>query len=89
MNAGLIEVTETVRTLSLARREIVSHRLVGGEKIQFRSVLGILWITMEGDSEDHVLSTGELFEVNGPGLLLLEALEDEAMVEMIRADSLL
>ena len=39
-------------------------------------VQGIIWITQEGDLEDHVLMPGEQFEATKPGLVVVEALRD-------------
>jgi len=39
-------------------------------------VQGIIWITQEGDLEDHVLMPGEQFEATRPGLVVVEALRD-------------
>lgn len=38
---------------------------------------GAMWITMEGDREDYVLTEGESMSFHGPGILVLEALKNE------------
>jgi hypothetical protein len=43
---------------------------------------GHAWITMEGDTQDHVLISHEEREFTGPGLLVIEALEQGARIRL-------
>jgi len=53
------------------------RRLEGDRRRSVISCLeGTVWITQEGDAEDHVLRRGEHFNVSQPGLVLVEAIRD-------------
>lgn len=41
---------------------------------------GKVWITQQGDERDHILSSGESFTFDRPGLALVEALETSSVV---------
>ena len=45
-----------------------------------RSVRGTLWITQQGDSEDHIVRAGEDFLVSRDGTTLVSALDGPATV---------
>jgi hypothetical protein len=46
-----------------------------------RVTIGHAWITMEGDARDHVLTSNEEREFAGPGLLVIEGLEQGARIQ--------
>lgn len=39
---------------------------------------GNVWVTQAGDTIDHLLNVRESFFVNGPGLVVVQALQDSA-----------
>jgi hypothetical protein len=41
---------------------------------------GLLWITQENDMHDHFLKTGEEFQIDRPGLVIVQALIDRCNV---------
>jgi hypothetical protein len=43
---------------------------------------GVLWITREGDPADHVLGIGGSWTAAGPGMVVVEAVEDSAFAVM-------
>jgi hypothetical protein len=43
---------------------------------------GLLWLTLSGDNNDHVLTDGEKFTLDHRGVVLMEALPD-AQVRII------
>jgi hypothetical protein len=46
---------------------------------RWRAILcleGIIWITQDGDVQDHVITTGEMFLVSQPGKVIMQALVD-------------
>lgn len=46
---------------------------------------GSLWITQHGDPRDYVVSAGETFSFDHPGLALAEALEPTSFVVLVEA----
>ena len=47
--------------------------------IRWRAIVcreGRIWITQDGDVQDHVITTGEMFLVSQPGKVIAEALVD-------------
>jgi len=48
----------------------------GGAPVCIRTLGGTLWITVEGDSRDHVLGRGETAAFNGTGRLVVTAFEN-------------
>jgi hypothetical protein len=69
-------------TVQLARGGIFSRPLEKGEQVSVTVTTGHAWITMEGDAEDHVLTTDEEREFTGPGLLVIEGLEQGARIQL-------
>ena len=62
-------------TLRLCRNELI--RLDGdaaGRVVSCRK--GILWLTQTGNPGDHLIRAGEAFPIDGPGLVLVSALEE-------------
>ena len=45
-----------------------------GEPVEISGYAGTLWITVEGDGDDHVLRAGERFESGSRGLLAIQVL---------------
>jgi len=48
------------------------------------SLRGTLWITQEGDSEDHIVGSGEDFTVNRDGVTLVTAVEGPGTLMVTR-----
>jgi hypothetical protein len=51
-----------------------------GAGLEVKCLVGILWITQEGDREDSVLDEGESFVLDRPGLSLVTALLGPALL---------
>lgn len=54
-------------------------RLVDAEGQAVAVFSGEVWLTQEGDPEDHVLAAGEVFELDRSGLTVLHAFEDSTL----------
>lgn len=66
---------EYPNAICMKRGQIQSWRIAEGSALNLRTLCGRAWVTMEGDPEDHVVGPGEAAEFDGPGLLVLEALD--------------
>jgi hypothetical protein len=44
---------------------------------------GTVWITQTGDTEDHLLKSGEIFETLEEGLVVMQSLSDCASVSVL------
>lgn len=60
-------------TVTLSLGELWSHRVrtPGG---LLCCLEGSVWLTREGDASDHVLQAGEALRMEGPGLVVVQAL---------------
>lgn len=54
-------------------------RLTDAKDAAVMVIWGQVWITQEGDSEDHIVRTGETKRLDRNGLTLIQALEDAAV----------
>ncbi len=61
--------------LSLARNAVLDLR----PPLALRVLAGKLWITQTGDPTDHVLTTGESFQAEDGGMLVVQALEPSVL----------
>jgi hypothetical protein len=57
--------------LQLRAREVLDIR--NGKGLAVRCVAGALWITQDGDTEDIILTAGQCFTLDRPGLALVSA----------------
>ena len=64
-----------LRTISLARREVLVLSAVACQ-LQILCGAGVLWITQDGDPEDHILERGERFTVTRPGRVVVQGMRD-------------
>ncbi|NUO49147.1 MAG: DUF2917 domain-containing protein [Polyangiaceae bacterium] len=71
--------TQQGERVELARRSLTSRRL-DGAAIQVRCDRGSLWVTLDGELDDVVLSAGQCAVFAGRGLVLIEALETATAV---------
>ena len=62
----------------LKAREILP--IEDGAGLEVKCLRGTLWITQSGDREDRILDSGESFMLDRPGLSLVNALLDPALV---------
>jgi len=62
----------------LKAREILP--IDDGAGLEVKCLRGTLWITQSGDREDRILDSGESFVLDRPGLSLVNALLDPALV---------
>lgn len=51
-----------------------------GAGLEVKCLRGSLWITQAGDPKDRIIDSGESFVLNRPGLSLVNALLDPALV---------
>jgi hypothetical protein len=58
-------------------------RLGGARGRRIESVLGSVWITIDGDPRDIVLDTGEGFSVDRDGDMLISALRADARIVLL------
>ena len=54
--------------------------ITDGAGLAVKCIWGTLWITQHGDLEDRVLGSGESFVLDRPGLSLVTALGNPALV---------
>jgi hypothetical protein len=54
--------------------------ITDGLGLEVKCIWGHLWITQHGDLEDRVIGSGESFVLNRPGLSLVTALGDPALL---------
>ena len=59
--------------LALGTGEVVTLDDARGVRIQAR--MGVVWVTQEADSRDHVLGPGEVVVVSRDGRIVIQALE--------------
>lgn len=68
----------------MGMREMLKDELVrltpGRAGVVFRVVSGSLYLTQEGDLQDHVLGPGEELRLSGPGLVVAWALAPTSLV---------
>jgi len=57
-----------------------SRRIVDGAGLEVKCLRGNLWITQHGDLEDRIIGRGESFVLDRPGLWLVTALGDPAVL---------
>ncbi len=57
-----------------------SLRIADGAGLEVKCLSGLLWITQHGDLEDRTIGSRELFVLDRPGLSLVTALRDAALV---------
>lgn len=63
---------------SLRQGEFLSLRLAHGESLALNVMSGLLWATLEGDPNDHLMGSGESRLFVGPGHLVVEGLAAES-----------
>jgi hypothetical protein len=82
------DAMETSLSHSLVRlgaEELLSIEAVrGGCVVVFH---GKVWITQHSDARDYVVSSGETFTFDHPGLALVEALQPTSLVVLVEATS--
>jgi hypothetical protein len=57
-----------------------SFRIADGTGLEVKCLRGNLWITQHGDLEDRIIGRGESFVLDRPGLSLVTALGDPALL---------
>jgi len=57
-----------------------SRRIVDGAGLEVKCLRGNLWITQDGDLEDRIIGRGESFVLDRPGLSLVTALGEPALL---------
>ena len=74
-------------TIYLKAREILP--IEDGAGLEVKCLRGTLWITQSGDHEDRILDSGESFVLDRPGLSLVSASPDPALVIVQRGTVIL
>ena len=69
-------------TVQLERGSVFSKPLENGERLLVTVTMGHAWITMEGDAQDYVLTANEEQAFAGPGMLVIEGLQQGARVHL-------
>ncbi|SEM23079.1 Protein of unknown function [Stigmatella aurantiaca] len=64
---------DSLATVTLSLGELWSHRM-HAPGASLRCHEGCVWLTREGDLSDHVLRAGEALRMEGPGLVVVQAL---------------
>jgi hypothetical protein len=67
--------------LNLRQHEVIniSHPQPG---LSIECEQGVLWITIAGDINDHTLLSGESYVVQDTHLVVIEAMEEDAIVKL-------
>lgn len=68
--------------LELGRKQTLQLAQARGERV--RCLRGTLWITQEGDREDHIVSAGEDFTVNRDGVTLVTVIQSPSTLMVTR-----
>lgn len=66
------------RGIVLNEGELLVRDLGAGECVEVAVLRGDLWITREGDPEDHAMQSGDRLMLTGPGKVVIESLERHA-----------
>jgi len=77
LTLGLRRTDRGAIDLALEQDETWSCRTSGrarAPQVEVRCLSGTVWVTLEGDIEDHVLSEGDTFVAARPGRLAMMAL---------------
>jgi hypothetical protein len=69
--------------ITIHKSDVVRLATAHGRRIE--SVLGRVWITIDGDPRDIVLDTGEGFSVDRDSAVMISALRGDARVLLIDA----
>ena len=64
-------------THTLIPGEYLSRQLSDQDALELVAEAGQLWVTMEGDANDYVLTPGDRQCFHGPGHILIEAIGQE------------
>lgn len=56
------------------------HRIDGGKGQQITAISGVVWVTQAKDERDVVLTKGQTFLLDRPGLAVVYALKEAAIV---------
>ena len=76
---GISSEKTNTRKIQLKNREVYRlDRWQGNLNIQADS--GILWVTIPGDADDHLLQAGERLTVSKHGTIVLQALNPSSFV---------
>ena len=66
------------RTIAIPARSL--HRIEGGYGQLVTCLKGVAWITQANDARDIILSEGESFVLDRPGVSVVYALKDAAII---------
>jgi hypothetical protein len=69
--------------LTIGANKAASVEVAPGTSVQ--CMFGTVWLTQEGDQRDHVLAQGATFCTDRTGRVVLSALRERAIVQVINA----
>ena len=84
MNKPIIDYKARPKLIELAPHEAVT--IVADRGTGIRVVQGALWITQEGDSQDHIVTAGTHFHSAHKGTIVVSALERATRASVSWAD---
>ena len=84
MSKPIIDYKARPKLIELAPHEAVT--IVADRGTGIRVVQGALWITQEGDSQDHIVTAGTRFHSAHKGTIVVSALEEESRASVSWAD---
>jgi hypothetical protein len=64
------------------KNELRSFTLAAGQDVNVQALQGCFWVTMENDAFDYALEAGQTQRFNGPGLLVIQALDDVSVLQL-------
>lgn len=76
------EPSSRPRSLRLEPRQLHTAALTASRGLLLRVRSGSLWVTLEGDATDHWLEAGASLRLEGPGLVVIEAVASPARFEL-------
>jgi hypothetical protein len=79
---GRIEMDDCIVRGPVAMPRGSLLRIVDGRGILVRVLNGVVWITQDGSSADHVLQPGEKFRLDRDGLAIVQAFRRSALTLM-------
>jgi hypothetical protein len=85
VRARIADVRGQEQTSAVAirlRRDAVMRLAPTRHGMKVHDEAGTLWLTQEGDPDDHVLEAGDTFETKRTGALVVQAISGEATVRI-------
>lgn len=84
ISASAISVLLQTREAGIALRDRQSLTLTDAEGMELQATQGTLWVTLEGDPEDHILEAGQRLIVRRAGRTVVTAMAGAAALAATR-----